>query len=168
MVQYKRANLFKRQVHTAIFLQTYPEVVTDLIKRFGEENAIKSLQEVGSRTANVLSDYWTPKSKKIKNIIKEMYKKFWAGNPKVMIKKNQVVISDKKCILCSSGAHIEVFPLCLPISSFIENMLYILSIKRAFPFTKATGKTVQSKGSGAKFCEHIIELTKEAIIWKKE
>ncbi len=165
MEQYKRPELFKRKVHTAIF-QIYPELVSDLINRHGAEKSAEDLREIGLRIANVLTNYWTPKSKKIEHIIKEMYKKFWAGKPKVKMTENKIIVRDRNCLLCTSGAELTTFHLCSPISSFAEGMLEILSITRTFPFTKARGRTVKSKGAGDEYCEHVIELIKEADIWK--
>lgn len=165
MKQYKRNDLFKHKVHTAVF-QIYPELVSDLIDRNGAEKAAEDLREIGNRIANQLTNFWTPKSKKIKDIIKEMYKKFWAGEPKVKITEDKIIVRDRNCLLCTSGAELTAFHLCTPISSFAERMLEILSMTRTFPFTKTRGTTVKSKGAGDEYCEHEIELIKEADIWK--
>lgn len=160
MGQYKRAELFKRKVHTAIFLQTIPEVVKDLIDRHGAEKAAEDLRDIGVNIANILTNYWMPESHQLKDIIKEVYNKFWMGKIKIRVNEREIVIRDYKCALCASKVEIEAFHLCTPISSFLEGIIHILSNTRSFPFSQAQGKTIHSRSAGDKFCEHVIELTK--------
>ena len=162
----KKVNLFVAQM-------TYPELVNFLLVNRNPKQAEEDLQDVAKRISKKLLEYWKPKSKTLKGVIKDLIKFIWAGKFKSEVlewdfKKRplRMLLIDKDCKLCKAKdlpifhQDLKEIHYCAAVSGFIDeylNQLAVIShIKLAFKSVEVN--TVSSIGSGDDRCAHLCKF----------
>jgi hypothetical protein len=152
---------------------TYPELVNFLLQHRDPKQAEKDLQEIAGNISEKLLEYWKPKSKTMKALLKELIKFIWGGKFKIEVlekdfKKRplRVMLIDKDCKLCKAKklpifhGDIKEIHYCVAVSGFVEKYLKQLAARdnTKLNFISVEANTVSSIGSGDDRCAHLCKF----------
>ncbi len=143
-----------------MLLQTvYPEIVNYLKNELDNEGVIQFLRNIGNNVARTISKEWIPEGKNLKEITREVFE-FLFDNRSIKLKNDEegnLLIIDPECRLCMEGLEVSEINYCEIISSALEGFVNIRRETYTY-FPQVSIKTLRSKASGAKNCEHVIKI----------
>ncbi|MHA1379092.1 MAG: hypothetical protein ACTSRG_11985 [Candidatus Helarchaeota archaeon] len=157
--------LFKMEFISDIVSIFYSQLIPKLLEKFGDNNQkIKDiLMTFGRRVRAKFTEYWVPKKKDVKSIIRESYKIIMKRKLKDIIeveKGKKWIMVDDSCVMCWEGIeYVGNVHYCTFMAGIIEGAFNSLREKEGFkhlPVVKA--ETIASRAHGDKDCRHMITV----------
>ncbi len=146
----------------------YPSVLSDFASQMDLEEVKERLVRVGYNTGKQFFEIYKVKGKKIKGILREIYKNIWDSKLKIKkIDADKYLLETKNCPICGDLPPLELESLhyCDPIAGFLEAYINeLIEIRNIGIGTrKIKVQTLQSKcSSGTKSCvQELIILGEE-------
>jgi len=157
-IELSRDELLKIKNQEAFIPIIYSHIVGLLKTRYGSEETLKRLREMGYKLAEGILNHWIPKNiGSIQAILKETYKFMLYRNLHIREKGREIRVRDFNCPVCYFDIADSDIPFCIVISALIERLIYLLRSKNP-KLPQIECKTLMSRSMGALYCEHIIEI----------
>lgn len=152
--------LANKEIGTLIVKMIYPAVLTYCYEHLGEEEATKTLFDLGARIMDDFLKIYAQERDNFKQYIKDYLLIFFNSKAKIKkIEKNRYHVIDDKCILCQDIALEGLnFHYCVPYAGSIQRLLQVLAKRGRIPNHQYEVKTISSRGSGDKYCIHEIKI----------
>lgn len=149
----------------------YPELVHFLLNHREPKQAEEDLRDIANKICRKLLENWSPKSRTIEGVLKELLKFIWNSKfkSKTLEKDSnkrpiRVLLIDKDCKLCKISDRpifrgiIKEIHYCAAIGGFLEGLFNYMASKGSMKpnYKGVEVATLSSIGSGDGRCAHLV------------